>query len=123
MRRPLAILSVSVALAGVFAPPPARAEPAVHRVLIEKFAFVPKRLEVRSGDRVEWQNLDIAPHNATAIDKAWNSGNLAEGQSAAISFSAPGSFAYFCTFHPHMRAEIIVVEEQAGDLLGAAVPP
>ncbi|NJO31891.1 MAG: cupredoxin family copper-binding protein [Rhodospirillales bacterium] len=104
-------------MAGVLAPPPARSgEPAVHRVLIEKFKFVPSRLEIRVGDKVEWQNQDIAPHTATAIDKAWNSGNLTKGQSAAIRFSAPGSFAYLCTYHPHMRGKIVVVEEPAGDM-------
>lgn len=77
--------------------------------MIEEFAFVPERLEIRAGDKVEWVNRDIAPHTATANDRAWDTGGLAKGGSAEVGFSVPGTFAYLCGYHPHMRGEVVVV--------------
>lgn len=102
---------VLFALAGAIVPPPSAgvAEPTVHRVLIERFAFVPERLEIRAGDRVEWLNRDLAPHTATAGDRAWDTEGLTKGQAASLAFPAPGTFAYICSYHPHMRGEIVVL--------------
>ena len=47
-----------------------------HRVLIKRFKFEPARLEVRPGDVIVWENLDIAPHTATATDKSWDTGRI-----------------------------------------------
>lgn len=106
------ILCCGIALAGTTVSPPlAAAEPVVHRVLIQQFTFVPGRLEIRAGDRVEWVNRDIAPHTATADDPAWSSGNLTRGQSVQIDFLDAGRVVYFCSHHPHMRGEIIVSGE------------
>ncbi|WP_193366848.1 cupredoxin domain-containing protein [Pelagibius marinus] len=82
--------------------------PRLHRVIIEDFAFRPQRLEVRPGDSVEWVNLDLAPHTASDVDGAWDSGELARQASFRASFGAAGNFAYLCAFHPMMRGEIVV---------------
>ena len=79
-----------------------------HRVVIEKFAFVPADISIRPGDRVAFLNRDLAPHTATGTDVAWDTGALTRGQSAEIAFESAGTFAYFCAFHPHMKARIRV---------------
>lgn len=84
------------------------APPQVHRVVIEDFAFRPQSLEVRPGDTVEWVNLDLAPHTASAEAGAWDSGELAKGGRYRSTFTASGRFAYLCAFHPLMRGEIVV---------------
>ncbi|MGI9336175.1 MAG: cupredoxin domain-containing protein [Gammaproteobacteria bacterium] len=79
-----------------------------HRVLIEKFAFVPETLSIEQGDTVEWINLDVAPHTATQDSGAWDTRNLAKGESAKVVFSSPGTATYICVYHPHMRGRIVV---------------
>lgn len=82
--------------------------PQTHRVVIQDFAFRPRRLELRPGDSVEWVNLDLAPHTSSAGQGAWDSGELATGASYRRSFGDSGRFAYLCAFHPMMRGEIVV---------------
>lgn len=84
------------------------AEPRLHRVVIQDFAFRPPRLEVRPGDSIEWMNLDLAPHTASAEDGTWNSGELAKRASFRTSLTKAGSHVYRCAFHPTMRGEIVV---------------
>ena len=83
-------------------------EPAVHRVVIDRFAFEPQRLELRPSDIVEWTNRDLAPHTASAESGDWDSGELSRGGVFRQRFSAEGTAPYFCAFHPHMRGEITV---------------
>jgi len=104
-------MTALAALAGAIAiqPRAGAADPTVRRVEIEKFAFVPARLELRPGDVVEWVNMDIAPHTATARDGTWDTEGLVDGQSAAITFRTPGTFPYVCAYHPNMRGEVAVI--------------
>lgn len=85
--------------------------PTTHRVVIEKFAFVPASITIKAGDRVEWINRDIVPHTATDGEGDWDTANLVKGATGAISFSGSGTWAYFCAYHPNMRGEIIVLDE------------
>ncbi|EBA14665.1 copper-binding protein, plastocyanin/azurin family [Roseobacter sp. SK209-2-6] len=80
----------------------------VRRVEIRRFTYSAEVLIIKAGDRVEWVNADFAPHTATAEDGSWGSGELAKGESASLAFDQPGTFPYFCAFHPHMTATIIV---------------
>ena len=101
---------LGASLAGWFVRSGAKAHdgPHTHRVVIEKFAFVPARLTVRPGDTIEWINADLAPHTATARDRTWDTGSLGKGANAGIVATIPGRLDYFCRFHPHMAGEIIV---------------
>ena len=71
---------------------------------------MPERLEIRAGDEVEWVNRDIAPHTATASDRAWDTGGLGKDESRVLTFDRPGSYTYVCAFHPQMTAKIHVVD-------------
>jgi len=79
-----------------------------HQVMIEGFAFAPARVAVGAGETVEWTNTDIVPHTATDRAGGWDTGTLARGEGAAVTFRTPGRFVYVCTFHPHMRGEVVV---------------
>ncbi len=114
MSRPYLIASCGIVAAAIAAAASvAAADNRPHRVVVRSFAFEQQRLEVKVGDRVEWVNEDIAPHTATAVSGEWDTGALTRGQSAAISFGAPGTFAYRCAYHPQMRATIVVTETEA----------
>lgn len=80
-----------------------------HRVTIQRFRFEPASLTIRPGDTVEWVNLDIAPHTATAKgERPWDTGRLRRNDTAKLVFPEAGRWSYICAYHPQMRAEIIV---------------
>jgi plastocyanin len=76
------------------------------------FTFSPKMLTIKVGTTVIWQNTTQAPHTVTSDDgKTFNSGNanpVAPGTTFSFKFTAKGSFAYHCNFHPYMKATIVV---------------
>ena len=106
MSAPLRTLLVAAMLA--FGGAPAWAEPKVHEVVIEGMQFSPASLQVNQGDTVRWTNKDMFPHNATASDGSFGSGDLAPGQSWSYRAERKGSFAYLCTLHPTMKASLTV---------------
>jgi plastocyanin len=79
-----------------------------HTVTIEGFAFAPATLTISEGDTVTFVNQDGAPHTATANNGAFDTGRLSRGQEASLTFTAAGTFDYFCEVHPNMTATIVV---------------
>ena len=75
---------------------------------IEDFAFGPAELSVAAGTTVTFVNNDTAPHTATADDDSWDTGEIAPGASATVTFDEPGTYTYHCDFHPNMTATITV---------------
>jgi plastocyanin len=82
--------------------------PRTHEVAIRDFRFQPDTLRVAAGDTIVWRNYDFVPHTATADDRAWDSGSLAEKQSWSSAAFGPGQHTYICVLHPNMRAVLIV---------------
>lgn len=80
----------------------------VHSVDIKAFRFEPETIEIATGDSVEWINHDLAPHTATGTTFDWDTGTLEKGMIHLISFETPGTYEYFCAFHPHMKARVVV---------------
>ena len=81
-------------------------------VTIENFAFNPASVTVTAGATVTWTNNDAAPHTATGDGGEFDTGTIASGGSASVTFDTPGTYTYHCTIHPNMTATIIV--EAAG---------
>ena len=79
-----------------------------HVVTIENVTFSPQLLTVRRGDRVVWVNKDLFPHTATAEAGAFDSREIAPQAYWTHVARKPGEYAYFCTYHPTMKAKIIV---------------
>lgn len=101
-------LGAALALAGL--PRALRADDGarVIEVRIESFAFDPPEIEILVGSSVAWINGDLAPHTATAVNGAWDSGLIEQGNPRQIMFNVPGDYPYFCSFHPHMKGTVIV---------------
>jgi plastocyanin len=79
------------------------------RVSIADFRFAPKAIEVRAGGKVTWTNSDVAPHTATADDRAaFDTGTLRTRDAKTVELREPGIFGYVCEFHPFMRGTIEV---------------
>jgi plastocyanin len=103
----LAKLFSGVALACALALP-ALASPAATAVKIDNFVFGPSEVVVPVGATVTWTNNDDIPHTVVAEDMSFRSKVLDTGDSFSFTFTSAGSFAYFCSLHPHMTGKIVV---------------
>jgi amicyanin len=79
-----------------------------HLVEIVGFDYAPRDLTIRVGDTVTWTNLDAVAHTATSTTGAFDSGDLEQGESWSLTFTAPGTYDYLCTPHPSMTGRIVV---------------
>jgi plastocyanin len=113
-RRVLGAALLGAALtAGALAPVVAAGDTTVK---IDNFAFAPEQLTVKVGTTVTWVNDDDIPHTVVASGKAFKSKALDTDDKFAFTFTAPGSYEYFCSLHPHMKATVNVVgAEQTGE--------
>lgn len=76
-------------------------------VAISGFTFSPRTVTVNVGDSVTWTNSDAQAHTATS-GSAWNTGDIAGGASASITFRSAGTFDYICAIHPTMTGTVVV---------------
>ncbi len=83
--------------------------PPVAEVGIAGFSFGAP-VQVSVGQTIRFNNLDGASHTATANLGAFDTGSIGGGQSTEIVIDAPGTYAYFCSFHPYMTSTITVLE-------------
>lgn len=89
----------------------ASASKALHaqQIEIRNFAFAPATLTVPAGTRVVWTNQDEEPHVITSAGSLFaSSKGLDTSDSYAVTFSKPGTYAYYCSIHPMMVGTIIV---------------
>lgn len=76
---------------------------------IKNFAFGLTPLTVSVGTKITWTNQDTAPHTVTSVTGTeLNSAKLAKGQSYSHTFTKAGTYDYYCTVHPNMKATVIV---------------
>ncbi|MER6665032.1 cupredoxin family copper-binding protein [Amycolatopsis japonica] len=89
--------------------PPANA--ATQQVMMRDYAYGPAALTVRAGDTVTWMQHDQAPHDVvtTSAPVAFRSPQLSAGQSWSYTFTKPGTYSYYCSVHPDMRATVTVL--------------
>ena len=81
-------------------------------VKIDNFTFNAQQVTVKTGDTVTWVNHDDIPHTVTSTTMAFRSKALDTDDKFSFTFATPGSYAYFCSLHPHMTGTIVV--EAAG---------
>jgi len=86
----------------------AQALPTTSKVSIAGFAFAPQATMVKVGDSITWSNDDGSPHTVTFKDGSGGSGALSPGQTFARAFDKPGTYDYFCSFHPYMTGSVVV---------------
>ncbi len=78
-------------------------------VKISGFAFQPDTIFVGEGATITWTNLDSVSHTVTSETGLFGSGNLVTDASFSYSFTERGTFSYFCSIHPYMKANITVI--------------
>jgi amicyanin len=107
-RRCMLVLSGLLLSAAGLHPTMARAADA--QVTIDNFSFTPAEISVAPGTKVTWTNRDDIPHTVTDADhpKDTKSPALDTGDTYSRTFSAPGTYHYFCSLHPHMQGTVVV---------------
>ena len=82
---------------------------AVVMLSIKNFAFEPAELRVKKGQKAIWQNYDSAPHDVTSVSGTeLGSATLSTNDVYEHAFNEIGTFEYYCSIHPRMRAKVIV---------------
>lgn len=72
-------------------------------------AFAPSTIAAKVGEVIAWTNQDSVPHTATLKDDpTCTTENLGSGETGALTFSAAGTYAFFCKVHPDMTGTIEV---------------
>jgi plastocyanin len=88
--------------------------PGANEVWMQNIAFNPQSRTVAVGTTVTWTNKDSAPHTATSgtpgnPNGTFRSTQLTQGQTFSHTFSAAGTFPYYCEVHGAMMTGTIVV--------------
>ncbi|MED5621957.1 cupredoxin domain-containing protein [Ideonella sp. BN130291] len=98
-------LPLAIALLGL----PTAAFCANHVVTIDGMSYQPAVLTVKRGDRITWQNKDVVPHTATSAGH-FDSKQIARGAQWSWTAGPKGRHDVVCTFHPGMKATVVVAE-------------
>jgi plastocyanin len=92
--------------------------------------FSPDRVVVVIGvnNTVTFTNKDSVTHTVTATDNSFNSGDIKAGQSWTFTFSAAGTYDYYCIYHSGWMKGSVVVETSTstsatGSGLMVKIPP
>jgi plastocyanin len=75
---------------------------------INSWSFMPAEVTMSAGETVTWTNGGSLAHTATADDGAFDTDLVQPGDSANVTLSTPGTYAYHCTPHPWMKGMITV---------------
>jgi plastocyanin len=78
-------------------------------VTIADYTYDPTKIVVPAGTTITFNNEDSTPHTATSKQSgAFETDSIDTGKSAEVVLDQPGTYAYFCAFHPFMKGTIEV---------------
>ncbi len=78
-------------------------------VAIDNFSFAPAMASVPAGTTITWTNRDDIPHNVVSTERTFKSPVLDTDEQFSHRFDKAGTYQYFCSLHPKMTGQIIVV--------------
>ena len=73
--------------------------------------FIPNMITINAGDTILFKNSDPFTHDVTiagADGKQADKGMQHHGQDLTVAFPEKGTFSVTCSFHPNMKATVIV---------------
>ena len=87
-----------------------RADAASLTVSQKDRAFAPATVTVKAGATLVFKNDDDVTHNSFSMSKGneFNSKAQQPGETASVTFKAPGVVEIRCAFHPKMRMTVTV---------------
>jgi len=73
------------------------------------FAYKPQTITIKAGMKIVWRNKSMAPHTVTGIGTTFAGvkSSISPGQQTSYVFRHAGSFRYYCTYHPYMKAKVM----------------
>jgi hypothetical protein len=96
-------------------PPPGNSPPARPREVVEIWVYddfyAPQMVMVKPGTQMRWVNKGLHHHTVTAPMKEWDSGPINHDGEFRRTFTKPGTYTYFCQFHPNDMEGTIIVGE------------
>ncbi len=106
-----AILATGGPLA-IAAVPPAAAAAAQAGASIDivNFEYQPGLLTATVGTTVTWKNTSDRPHTVTDRGGTFDTDPILPGQTATVTFTAPGTYHFFCRINPSKMNGIISVD-------------
>src|ERR1039457_2442409 len=96
-----------IAASGVLAASSEAGSSAVE-ITIDNFSFTPETVTVKTGTHVTWKNRDDIPHTVVSSDNLFKSKALDTDDKFSFTPTKPGTYSYFCSLHPKMRAKVVV---------------
>lgn len=106
-----AVMLLGTAVAGLVdrdePSPSGRTGPAA--VEIVAFSFGPDSSSVPAGTTITWTNSDTTAHTVDSVSGGEvSSDSIGEGATFEHTFDTPGTYTYFCAFHPFMTGTVEV---------------
>jgi plastocyanin len=87
---------------------PSRTTTAAETVSIKDGSYDPATVTINAGQTVKWKNDGKETHTVTSSKGDWGSNDLAPGHEFTATYTLPGTFEYYCRFHPNMKGKVIV---------------
>jgi plastocyanin len=102
--QPACLRLMTIALFGAMAMP---AHAATIQIVIENLVYAPAAASAKVGDTIEWINKDVLAHTATAGTGDFDV-TIPPKQTATLVLKKAGEVAYYCRFHPNMKATLTI---------------
>jgi plastocyanin len=71
--------------------------------------FSPDQVTVRVGSTVTWVNKTAADHTVSSVTRGVFAMRLPGNGQISLQFEAPGTYRYYCAYHPYMLGTVVVV--------------
>jgi len=78
-------------------------------------SYSPNPIHVKAGQRITWHNSDAIAHTVTSGSNndpdegnLFDSGAILSKQDYSLIFDDPGTYDYYCVYHPTMVGQVIV---------------
>ena len=83
------------------------AQAATIQITMENLVISPAEVSAKVGDTIEWINMDIFAHTATARNGDWDV-TMPPKKTVSSVLKKAGAVDYYCRFHPNMKATLTV---------------
>jgi len=106
------LVSTASGMAAVSAATPLRISIPMNAARLGDKAYVPNPAFAKVGQQIVWINTDTVPHTVTSTgnSRLLDSPVLMNGDMFTFSFTAAGTYNYYCSIHPTMVGMVMASE-------------
>lgn len=91
-----------------------------------RYSFTPRQVTIEAGGAVTFSNESDVTHTGSCDGCPWDTGDIQPGMIKTLTFSAPGSYTFFCRYHgvsQEMVGSLEVRPKGAGTAPSPSPPP